>query len=183
MPKPCPDRDRRRRAFLRALGAGSSVVAAAAGASIPWSTLYVWRRDAAKFRAAWDRAAKLGRAALADRFQAALIERAIEGIDEPVFHAGAQVGTRKRYSDPLLLAALHDLETAPQAATAAAPPHQTVIIQRFGPPPSESAPAKVLATATPGPAARAAPEPAPTPTPPVSRWGDNLTGPEAEERW
>ncbi len=107
-PRANPERDRRRRVFLRALASGRSVVTAADTADIAWSTLYAWRRDEPKFRAAWDRAAGFGSEALFDRVQSALIQRAVDGIDEPVFHAGKIVGTRKRYSDTLLVTMMRE---------------------------------------------------------------------------
>jgi hypothetical protein len=42
--------------------------------------------------------------AMCDRIRAAYFRRAIEGVDEPVFQMGVQVGTIRRYSDPLLMA-------------------------------------------------------------------------------
>ncbi len=99
----------RRKAFLRALSSGLPVGKAAAEARIAWSTLYAWRRDEPKFRAAWDRAAGFGQDALGERFQSALYERAVKGVDDPVYHAGEVVGQRKRYSDRLLLHALNEL--------------------------------------------------------------------------
>ncbi len=133
MPRPDPQRDRRRQTFLRLLAAGEPAIGAADAADIPRSTLYIWRRDAPRFRAAWDRAAVLAREALADRFQAALIHRAVDGVDEPVFHAGKLVGTRKRYSDALLLAGLREM-IKPQAAergAAQAQPKVQVVIREF----------------------------------------------------
>ncbi len=171
-PRANPERDRRRRAFLRALAAGQSVVAAADTAGIGWSTLYAWRRDAPKFRAAWDRAAELARGALADRFQAALIQRAVDGVDEPVFHAGRIVGTRKQYSDTLLLAGLREM-MKPQVAAPGADPAQPkvqVVIRQLGehgtrqtPPPRAARDTKPVAVAGPVLPEPAAAEPAAPP--------------------
>lgn len=115
---------RRRRAFLHALGAGRTIREAADHAGVAWSTLYSWRDKSAAFDAAWTRAAERAQGALADRLRAALIERAVEGVDEPVFHAGERIGTRKRYSDALLIAGLSKLapEPPPTPARIAAPP-------------------------------------------------------------
>lgn len=103
------DRERSRRTFLHALATGRSVSEAAGQAGISRATLYAWRQDSAAFSAAWDRAALRAQNALFDRMQSALIQRGIEGVDEPVFHAGRLVGTRKRYSDTLLLAGMRQV--------------------------------------------------------------------------
>lgn len=103
------DRDRKRRTFLNAVAAGRSVGEAADQAGIPWSTLYSWRRSSRSFAFAWNNASEHSEAALYERLEAALIQRAVEGVDEPVFHNGGQIGTRKRYSDQLLLAGLRQI--------------------------------------------------------------------------
>ena len=131
MPVHRTDIERRRRAFLHALGSGRSVVEAADHAGIGWSTLYAWRHNAPAFRAAWDRAAARARDALADRMRAALIERAVVGVDEPVFHNGERVGTRKRYSDLLLLAGLRETMAPAAAAADTTPPRPVVVIRNF----------------------------------------------------
>jgi len=134
------DRERRRRAFLYALAAGRSVGESAEHAGIAWATLYDWRQNSASFAAAWDRAAMRARDALADRMQTALIQRGVEGVDEPVFHAGRLVGTRKRYSDALLLAGMREM-TAPvpdvSRRPAAPPMRPRVIVEPLGPPTDE----------------------------------------------
>lgn len=183
-PRPNPERDRRRRDFLRALAAGRSVAAAAEGASIAWSTLYAWRRDVPRFRAAWDRAAEFGAEALGDRVQSALIERAIDGVDEPVFHAGKFVGTRKRYSDALLLAMMREqmIWSPAEPAAAATADRPTAVIHQFDAPDEDGKPASVRPAApepvTP-PASLAAPA---APPRPLSRWGDD-GDPATDQRW
>jgi hypothetical protein len=137
MGKPLPGRDVRRKAFLRALAVGATVAAASRHARIAWSTVYAWRRDGPKFRAAWDRAAALGRHPLAARVGSALIERAIDGVDEPVLRNGEIVGTRKRYSDRLLAFALESLRErrADERPLQPGPLHQPkvkVIIEPLG---------------------------------------------------
>jgi hypothetical protein len=202
--KPEPPRDRRRQTFLRLLAAGEPAIGAAEAANIPRSTLYIWRRDAPKFRAAWDRAAGLARDAIADRFQAALMQRALDGIDEPVFHAGRLVGHRKRYSDALLLAGLRELmkPAAPLSrAPANLPVRPRVIVEPLGPPTEEelqamrrrpaSEPAAPPRLAAPTPKPRPAPEPVapeaetapPPPDPDVPLRWDHLNRRDAPEPW
>lgn len=136
MGKPLPGREARRKAFLRALAVGATVAAAARHARIAWSTVYAWRRDGPKFRAAWDRAAALGQHPLAARIESALIERAIDGVDEPVLRNGEIVATRKRHCDPLLMFALeslreHQAARAPPPAPAEPEPEIRVVIRNF----------------------------------------------------
>lgn len=109
MSRPRTDRERRRRAFVNCLASGRSVTEAAEHAGIAWSTLYSWRHTSQSFAAAWDRASECAEGAMYERLEAAMIQRAIEGADEPVFHNGIQIGTRRRYSDTLLLAGMRQL--------------------------------------------------------------------------
>jgi len=139
MARTVPDKGLRRAAFLRALAEGDTVPAACDRSRLKWSTLYAWRSREPVFREAWDAAARLGADALAARFEGALVERAVEGWDEPVFHAGEEVGTRRRYSDPLLMFGIRELrERRQQPATLPAPPGRsakvTVIVEQLGPP-------------------------------------------------
>jgi transposase-like protein len=109
MAKTTPFRAQQCASFLRALSTGASVSEAAKAGRILWNTLYRWRRDDSRFRAAWDDAARAGEDAKAAKLDEALMRRAVDGIDEPVFHAGEEVGTRKRYSDPLLMFGIREL--------------------------------------------------------------------------
>jgi hypothetical protein len=137
-----PVRTRRRRTFLRELAAGRTVAAACEAAHVAWSTLYHWRRTDPKFRAAWDEAARHGEDALAARLDSELVRRAVDGVEEPVFHAGEEVGTRKRYSDPLLMFGVRELRDRRRGpAPVVIPPggnsKVTVIVERLGPPTPE----------------------------------------------
>ena len=51
------------------------------------------------FAARWDEAKRIGAEALEDE----AVRRAARGVDEPVFHQGAQVGTVRKYSDTLAI--------------------------------------------------------------------------------
>ena len=135
MPRPAPNRNRRRRTFLRALADGHPVAQASAISRIGWSTLYLWRRKEPEFRAAWDEAARAGEDAVAARYDSELMRRAVDCVDEPVFHAGEEIGTRRRYSDPLLMFGIRDLRQRRSAASQpfiARTPKVTVVIAPFG---------------------------------------------------
>lgn len=134
-----PVRTRRRQAFLRELVSGRTVATACEAAHIAWSTLYRWRRGDPKFRAAWDEAARHGEDALAARLDSELVRRAVDGVEEPVFRGGEEVGTRRRYSDPLLMFGVREMrERRHKPAPAVIPPggnsRVTVIVEQLGPP-------------------------------------------------
>lgn len=117
MGQPLPDRHRRRKTFLRALVHGATPGAAAAAAGIKRSTLYAWRRDGPRFRAAWDDAVAAAGDLHQARFETALFERALKGVEVPVVRGGRIVGTRKRYDDRALMLAWQWLRTRRAAET------------------------------------------------------------------
>lgn len=141
MGKTVTAREQRCALFVQALAGGVSVSEACKASGIVWASLYRWRREDSQFRAAWDDAARAGADIRATEFEAELRRRAVAGVDDPVFHAGAQVGTRKRYSDALLMFALRELRhrrrpdaEPPPAPAPAGEPRVTVVIREFGPP-------------------------------------------------
>ena len=92
--------DRQRR-FLEALAATGSVTDAAQASGLSRQALYRHRnrQGGEAFRAAWDRAQDCATGLLGD----VAIERALHGVEEPVFWKGEQVGTRRRFNDKLLM--------------------------------------------------------------------------------
>lgn len=88
----------RRRAFLRLLGEGEKIAGACATLGLSVQGAYHVRDRDPAFAAAWDRA--LGQSA--GVLEQVAIERAVEGVEEQVWHAGQVVGTRRRYSETLL---------------------------------------------------------------------------------
>ncbi|MEL7751043.1 MULTISPECIES: hypothetical protein [Citromicrobium] len=92
--------DRRKMAeFLRVLAATQQVTAAAKAVGMSRQSAYRLRnrQKGEPFDIAWEAAFQHGYDAL---HQAAL-ERALHGVEEPVFHGGEQVGTRRRYDERL----------------------------------------------------------------------------------
>ncbi len=63
--------------------------------------IYALRRhpQAASFRAAWEVALDIG----IRRIEDVAMDRALHGVEEPVYHVGAIVGTRRVYNDRLLM--------------------------------------------------------------------------------
>ena len=93
-----PDRQRQ---FIAALAGTASVASAADYVGISRQAAYLLRAapGAESFAAAWDKAVRLGIAAL----RSIAFDRAIHGEPVPVFHNGEQVGTRTQHNNQLLM--------------------------------------------------------------------------------
>ena len=85
--------------FLDALESSGNVTAAARRAGVDRGTAYRSRAAAAEFRAAWDEALEVA----LDALEAEARRRALEGWDEPVFHAGEICGHIRKYDAALLM--------------------------------------------------------------------------------
>jgi hypothetical protein len=94
----------RQRIFLETLAATGSVGRAAKACGLSRQALYTHRNraDVPAFREAWEVALSCAINRLGD----IAFERAIDGVEEPVFWKGEQIGTRRRYNDNLLVALL-----------------------------------------------------------------------------
>lgn len=101
-PKRTPARDER---FLLGLANGHAVSRAADAAGYASVSVYRWRLTDPAFAEMWGRAQEV----VADLLAEEADRRGRDGVDEPVFYAGRQIGTRRRYSDGLLLARLKAL--------------------------------------------------------------------------
>lgn len=93
-----PRAKRAKARFLSALTQSGVVTDAARGAGVSRDLLYTWRQRDPKFAAAWEDAWEAG----TDRMEAEAIRRAVEGVEEPIFQGGVEVGKRRIYSDGLL---------------------------------------------------------------------------------
>ena len=94
------------RVFIEALAETGSVKDAARRAGVSRMTAYRQRHapDAHAFRAGWSEALARAVAMLAD----VALSRAIDGVEEPVFWKGEEIGTRTRYNDRLLMFLLRE---------------------------------------------------------------------------
>ncbi len=94
----------RQRDFIDALMIGGCVKTAAGYAGMSAKSAYRLRDrdDAASFAKAWDWALEEAIA----RVEVEALDRALNGIHEPVFYGGRQIGSRRRYDDRLPLAVL-----------------------------------------------------------------------------
>jgi hypothetical protein len=85
--------------FLAVLAECCNVGKACKAVSISRTTAYDWRERDEAFAAAWDKAMKIGVSALEDEAH----RRGFEGVDEPVFQQGMEIGTVRKYSDTLAI--------------------------------------------------------------------------------
>ena len=93
-----PDRQQR---FIQALADLGSVTAAAHAVNMAPEGAYLLRRhaQAEEFRAAWEAALALG----VQRLEDVAMERALHGVEVPVYHFGKVIGSRRVYNDALLM--------------------------------------------------------------------------------
>ncbi len=91
----------RQRAFIEALADTGSVEAACRAVDMAQRGAYELRRQpgAEGFRAAWEAALSLG----VQRIEDVVMDRALNGVEEPVYSYGKLLGTRQRYNDRLLM--------------------------------------------------------------------------------
>lgn len=93
-----PERQRR---FIEALADTGSVEAAARAVDMSSVGAYHLRRQpgAEEFRAAWETALALG----VQRIEDVAMDRALNGVEEPLYSYGKLIGSRTRYNDRLLM--------------------------------------------------------------------------------
>lgn len=105
VPRQCQRHDgwtpERQHAFIEALADTGSVKAAARAVNMSPEGAYLLRRQpgADSFRAAWTAALDLG----VQQIEDIAMERALHGIDVPVYSYGKLVGTRRVYNDRLMM--------------------------------------------------------------------------------
>jgi len=92
--------------FLELLSEGMSVSAACERADIPRRSIYNRRRADQAFREQWDEALDMA----ADTLEAEADRRGRDGWSEDVYYRGQVVGTRRRYSDRMLVFRLRALK-------------------------------------------------------------------------
>jgi hypothetical protein len=99
--------------FLTTLAATGSVSQAAAAAGVSRTALYRLRNSAegAAFRGRWAEALREAVAVLAD----AAFDRALNGVSEPVWYKGEQIGERVRHDNRLLMFLLRSHDPATYA--------------------------------------------------------------------
>lgn len=93
---------RREANFFEALALTANVARSARIAGLADSTIYRRRRTHADFRDRWAEAVREGAA----RLETAMLDRALNGVEKPVWFGGKQVGTVTEYNDRLAMALL-----------------------------------------------------------------------------
>lgn len=88
-----------RKKFLESLAETCNVTLTAKLIGISRLALYEWREVDPDFRADWEKALRLGCEALEDE----AVRRAKDGVLEPVFYKGEEVGVVRKYSDTLMI--------------------------------------------------------------------------------
>ncbi|MFA7601482.1 MAG: hypothetical protein WCY29_00615 [Novosphingobium sp.] len=107
--------EERRVRFLSRLAECGNVRASAAGCGLSPQSAYKLRRRDTLFARAWRAAVLLAR----DHSAQVLADRALDGVEEPIFYRGEQVGVRRRYDARLLLAHMARLDRLAEDAAAA----------------------------------------------------------------
>lgn len=92
--------------FLDELSRHGNVRVAAARVGVSRSGLYLARRRDERVAGGWRTALCLAR----DHVEAVLAERALDGVEEPVFYHGEVIAVRRRFDNRLLLAHLARLD-------------------------------------------------------------------------
>lgn len=118
----------RKMLFLDRLAASGNARAACRRAGLSAESAYRQRRKDALFARAWAAAVVLGR----DASEQVLGDRAVDGIEEDVWHRGEVVGTRRRYDTRLLLAHLARLDTVVTEEAADDAAHFEDLLARIG---------------------------------------------------
>ena len=106
----------RKARFLEHLSRHGNVRAACAAAGLSGEAAYRLRRREALFARGWAAALVLAR----EHSVQVLADRALNGVSEPIFYRGEQVGARVRFDSRLLLAHLARLDAAAEDAVAVA---------------------------------------------------------------
>ncbi|MCH8684846.1 hypothetical protein [Pedomonas mirosovicensis] len=137
---PVPERAARgwtaqtRIAFLEALADLGQVRAAARAAGVSPQSAYRMRRKSAAFAKAWQEAMDQA----LDALEETLFERAINGVEKPVYYGGRSCGSVRQYSDALAMFLLRArrpetygraLPAEPSAAATAGPADPVTLIE------------------------------------------------------
>lgn len=85
--------------FLEGLAKTANVTLAAAGAGICRQTAYLWRKESQSFAEQWDDAIQQA----VDSLAQVAWERAMHGVEKPVYQQGRLVGSMREYSDALTM--------------------------------------------------------------------------------
>jgi len=97
--RPVPRSDEADDIFFEVLSLGYAVSDASERARYCRTLVYRWRRQDRDFANRWREALLMS----LDTAREEAMRRVFDGVEEPVFQKGAVVGTRRKYSDRLLI--------------------------------------------------------------------------------
>lgn len=117
----------KKRTFLAKLAATANVSASIRAIRMSESAVYRLRQRSPEFRAEWQAALREGYA----RLELMVLERAMNGTQKPVFHAGQQIGSVTEYSDRLALTLLTAHRDAVIGGAAARPSEPEEVRRRI----------------------------------------------------
>ena len=100
---------RHKKEFLENYLEGRYICVAAKKTGINDGTVWLWRRDDAEFRKAFDEARILVEQRIVAKLEAEADRRGVVGTVKPIFQGGQQVGAVREYSDTLLIFRLKGL--------------------------------------------------------------------------
>ena len=108
--------DKRKLKFLSNLASSSNIQASALASDVAVSTVYYWRAHDDQFRNEWQKALAIGYELL----EAEMLDRARNGTERELFHAGKLVSVVRDYDDAMafrLLQAHRDLMARTRAVS------------------------------------------------------------------
>ena len=89
----------KKQALLAAFAQSGTIKQAAEAAGVDRTMHYHWLKQDPEYATAWERAKK----AFIENLENEARRRAVDGWEEPVFHQGEMCGTRRKFSDTLLI--------------------------------------------------------------------------------
>jgi len=114
-------------AFLLCLSHTGNVTISAEFVGMSRASVYKWRAADLNFRLQWDEAS----CEAADRLGDAAWQRAVKGVDVPVFYQGEQIGIRRHFSDRLLVHLIQISLAKQEKGLAKSVPDQNTLYAEF----------------------------------------------------
>jgi hypothetical protein len=113
--------------FLTELAATANVSASARAAGMSEACVYRLRQRSPEFREAWSLALREGY----EKLELMLLDRALNGVEKPVWYGGKQVGSITEYSDRLALTLIAAHRASVRGGSAECVEEPGAVRQRF----------------------------------------------------
>ncbi len=114
--------------FLEALSHTAIVTVSCEVTGLSRRSIYNWRAADANFAAAWEESLEQA----TERLEEEVRRRAVDGVDEPVFHQGEICGYRRKFSDLLLMFLLKKRKPEYRDNAPPPPPQRVTFIMQVG---------------------------------------------------